>query len=418
MAETQGQWRATYAPGRWLLLSGPTSLVVLEPPPDHVSELIGDLWESVVASESLPDLAARLAAAGFDAMPSLAAFFWTADGMRSLVRGTVTVRDAATGDRIADGHGVQTWSEVGLGEVEMVRIEFADEQPASGLQFPLVVGTVQASSVVLDASEAAQLRSSQGTGSTEPSATTKVLALAPPDAAAADEPATERDVPAEDSGPATERIAMTEELDLTAKTRGPASSPTPPTPPTVAGPGAPPAPAAELGDTPTALMPAITEGGSATPSAVIMGLVCPQGHSNPPDAGTCRVCGDAIRPQPARPVPRPILGQLRVTDGTVVAVDRPVVIGRAPSEDAAPGSLPRLLTVASPNHDISRTHLQVAPDGWTLLATDLRSTNGTVVVWPGGGGRGMLRPDQPTPIPLGTRLELGDGIAVVVEQAG
>ena len=32
MTATLGRWRATYTPGEWVVLSGPTSLVVLEPP--------------------------------------------------------------------------------------------------------------------------------------------------------------------------------------------------------------------------------------------------------------------------------------------------------------------------------------------------------------------------------------------------
>ena len=32
MAEVLGRWRATYTPGDWVVLSGPTSLVLLEPP--------------------------------------------------------------------------------------------------------------------------------------------------------------------------------------------------------------------------------------------------------------------------------------------------------------------------------------------------------------------------------------------------
>lgn len=29
MSEQIGQWRASYAPGKWIVLSGPTSLVIM-----------------------------------------------------------------------------------------------------------------------------------------------------------------------------------------------------------------------------------------------------------------------------------------------------------------------------------------------------------------------------------------------------
>ncbi|MFP5282225.1 MAG: FHA domain-containing protein, partial [Actinomycetes bacterium] len=175
---------------------------------------------------------------------------------------------------------------------------------------------------------------------------------------------------------------------------------------------------ADVADEPTAVMPAVTPAGAAPPSSVIMGVLCPQGHSSAPDTRRCRVCGRAVEPQAPRPVPRPSLARLRTSDGALVEVDRPVVIGRAPSEEHAGGALPRLLTVASPHHDISRSHLLVAPDGWTLVATDLRSTNGTLIVWPETGSRKPLEPNEPTPIPLGARLDLGDGITVTVEGLG
>ena len=74
----------------------------------------------------MTDLAARLATYGIDPLPSLAAFFWTADGMRSLVRGE---RVGARGGQrrvVAQGEGIQTWSEVGLGEVRQVLVDTPD----------------------------------------------------------------------------------------------------------------------------------------------------------------------------------------------------------------------------------------------------------------------------------------------------
>ena len=44
MAAVLGRWRASYTPGDWLVLSGPTSLVLLEPPTHERAALSNTLW--------------------------------------------------------------------------------------------------------------------------------------------------------------------------------------------------------------------------------------------------------------------------------------------------------------------------------------------------------------------------------------
>jgi pSer/pThr/pTyr-binding forkhead associated (FHA) protein len=73
------------------------------------------------------------------------------------------------------------------------------------------------------------------------------------------------------------------------------------------------------------------------------------------------------------------------------------------------------MTVPSPGHDISRTHLEVLPDGWQVVVTDLHSTNGTTLIGPGGVGREQLMPGTPQPVELGSVIELGDGISVLID---
>ena len=43
MAATLGQWRATYTPGEWFALAGPTSVVLLEPPGADPSTVVSSL---------------------------------------------------------------------------------------------------------------------------------------------------------------------------------------------------------------------------------------------------------------------------------------------------------------------------------------------------------------------------------------
>jgi hypothetical protein len=114
-------------------------------------------------------------------------------------------------------------------------------------------------------------------------------------------------------------------------------------------------------------------------------------------------------------VAQPVLALLRASDGAEVAVDRTVLVGRAPAQSVGTGA--RLLTVPSPGQDISRTHLQVTPDGWRVLVTDLHSTNGTLLLAPGSGERRLLTPGEPVAVELGSVLELADGVSVLVDVA-
>lgn len=84
---------------------------------------------------------------------------------------------------------------------------------------------------------------------------------------------------------------------------------------------------------------------------------------------------------------RPV-ARLAFSSGETVDVDRVVVVGRAPeARRFSSTEQPRLVTVPSPQHEISGTHLEIRPgsgaDHGSAVVTDLGSTNGTVVVQPG-----------------------------------
>ncbi len=117
-------------------------------------------------------------------------------------------------------------------------------------------------------------------------------------------------------------------------------------------------------------------------------------------------------------LPPTAVARLRAPDGSTVDLDRPVLIGRAPSDAGFENSQPHLLTVLSPNQDISRTHVLVAPEGELIVVTDLHSTNGTTVVRPGPGvEREALPSGQSVAVEVGTVLELGDEVAILVDGA-
>ena len=144
---------------------------------------------------------------------------------------------------------------------------------------------------------------------------------------------------------------------------------------------------------------------------VVPALLCPSGHVNPPSGATCRRCGLPLPHDPV-PVPRPVLGVLRLSLGDVIALDRGVLMGRNPRTDFAGTDgeeRPHVVKLPSADGDISRTHLRVTLDGWHVLVTDLNSTNGTLVALPGRDPQ-QLRPGEPVPIQPGTVVTLADGI--------
>lgn len=385
MSGELGRWRATYTPGPWLLLCGPAAAVVLEPADATWSDLVETLWDEVVQAESLADLAARLAWYRIDSMPSFAAFFWGPDGMRSLVRGTVRVVDADSNDVVATGEGVQTWVETGLGDLRQVRVELPAERPADVFPLPLVVGAVGVSAVFLDATDEASLSSPQQPDAQQPDASETEEA----------EEATEDPQP----GPATEEPLPVDAPEPTARTEHENADTRLMS-------------AAELALTdPTGQEPVAPDG---QPEGTVQAVFCAWGHPNPPGPERCRVCDALIATQQPRLVPAPALAVLRASNGQTVEVVGSVLVGRAPARDRARTPDPALLTVTSPSHDISRTHLEVFAAGWDVGVTDLHSTNGTVLVAPDGTIRTM-DPGETAWVGLGTSLDLADGISVLID---
>jgi hypothetical protein len=137
--------------------------------------------------------------------------------------------------------------------------------------------------------------------------------------------------------------------------------------------------------------------------------LCPNAHPNPPSSTTCRICGANVAKQDSVIVPRPVLGVLRFSTGDVISLDRGVVMGRNPSTEYEGDERPHVVKLPSGDGEVSRTHLMVTIDGWHVLVTDLKSTNGTLVELPGQPPE-RLRAGEALPIQPGTRVTLADGI--------
>jgi hypothetical protein len=148
----------------------------------------------------------------------------------------------------------------------------------------------------------------------------------------------------------------------------------------------------------------------------ILGVLCPQGHANPPHSSHCRVCRGELPHQEPRQLPRPALGVLKLSTGDAVTLDRGVLMGRSPkvSDDVPPGDRPHLLRLPSPENDLSRNHVEVVLDGWLVLIRDLGSTNGTTVTLPGTSPVRLNPRDQQVLEP-GTEVSLADVVSFTYE---
>jgi hypothetical protein len=108
-------------------------------------------------------------------------------------------------------------------------------------------------------------------------------------------------------------------------------------------------------------------------------------------------------PEPRRPY------RLKMADGVVVNLDLTVYLGRRPSVPrVASDRRVRLVAVPSEAKEVSATHLELRLTGDAVVATDMRSTNGSRVIVPGSKPRTLLRGESAVVTP-GTLIDLGDG---------
>ena len=197
-------------------------------------------------------------------------------------------------------------------------------------------------------------------------------------------------------------------------------APGPPAPPPIQVLPPPPAPVSPPppGNRPAAPAPPPPDLEPPSPHATggdearVLAAHCRGGHPNPPDRPQCRVCGRAVDGEPVE-IPQPPLGRMVDSSGGSTALTGPVIVGRSPRAPRIRGSQdPELVTLAGPH--ISTNHLALRVDGWTLVARDLGSTNGS-----------FLRRGDAEPVRLGARevpvsqddvIDLGHGVFLRFEE--
>lgn len=148
---------------------------------------------------------------------------------------------------------------------------------------------------------------------------------------------------------------------------------------------------------------------------MVLARVCPQGHANPPTSAACAYCNQAL-PGDGVQVRRPRLGRVRLSTGELIDLDQSLIIGRQPSVSRVQGAvMPRLIQVASPGGDISRSHVEVRLEGWHVMLCDLKATNGTVLLREGQAPRRLAQGEMAIVFD-GDIAELGDGIQLRFEE--
>ena len=150
----------------------------------------------------------------------------------------------------------------------------------------------------------------------------------------------------------------------------------------------------------------------------VPGRRCPSGHPNPPTRATCQRCGDLVDlATPIVDVPQPVLAELVSDDGTTMPIRGPIIVGRNPDPAAAGLDDDAERLVLPERAGVSRTHVVVSADGWTITATDCGSRRGTELARPGADAV-RLEPWTSHEVQVGDELYLGGPTSIRVADAG
>jgi pSer/pThr/pTyr-binding forkhead associated (FHA) protein len=104
----------------------------------------------------------------------------------------------------------------------------------------------------------------------------------------------------------------------------------------------------------------------------------------------------------------------RIGRQDAVSLEAVTFIGRQPS---APrifnAGIPQFVQVPSRRYEVSATHVELRQLGATVVVTDMRSTNGTIVAVPGQTPR-TLRQGESAVVTPGTLVDIGDNNVIEI----
>lgn len=393
MSDVHAPTTRSFRPGDWFAVLGERTTVILPP---SEKPRIGALWEMVDAGAGFDEVLDTLIADGLRSLPGFVLVGSEGDTTRVVVRGDARARFVSDGEEVhLDGTTASTWVERSLPGVTSLSVEVAEEGGDADLC--LAHGLVRISRLDQPprATTTSDPREPATTVAEEPEP-----AVEPP---AVDEEATQAvpflvDVPDEpeaQSGATPDQASYDDDPTVEPPIWAPQAAP-PPAPPF--GPPStppPPVPPAEASD-----HDGMTRAGDWDPGQFARQQ--PGIPGQPPAPSVT-----------ARPVAR-----LVFSSGETVDVDRAVLVGRAPEARRFTSTeQPRLVTVPSPNQEVSSTHLEIRPgsgaDHGSAVVTDMGSTNGTVVVQPGLPPED-LQPGIAVQLIPGAVVDLGDGVSISV----
>ena len=359
-----------YRPGSWQVVVESSGMIAV--PGETSRERLARLAEMLrTGVPGLTEVIDVLAEGSITALGSFAVALTGADGVRFAVRGPVSVHIVGVEDgRVVSGADVTTWSERFVVDPRGYEV-LLDERP-SPTEYPIRSGIVLAGAVRAgETADAAPEAPTTPVDQQQPVEQQPVVAEPP-----AEEPV-DRALPAPE-----EPVDDTVSDDL-AMTQNDA-----------------------LGDHDGATI-SVAEARRLREAATAPDL----SFAPAPPAAT----EAPTEVLPAVDVPAAPGGRIRLSTGEVVELDRTVIIGRRPRSTRASGTtMPHLIAVESPQQDISRSHLEIRPEGDSVVVIDLHTTNGSTLHRPGTEPM-RLHPGEQTLVLDGDTVDLGDGVIVGFE---
>ena len=354
---------ARFAAGDWYAVVGDQVTVLL---PGSQRGRVAGLWDLADSGAGADAILDALLAGGLSTLDHFALVAHDDDRTRLLVRGAPSAVVRATeGDEVVSAAPGTAWAERLVTGVSSVRVTLTGDATAEHLLAP---GLARVSVVEF--------------GTPVPAAEPEPEPIVVPDPTSEPEPDPE---PEPEPEPAAVAEAAPEPpADAPLHFGEPADDPTP------------------TGETPV-----VADEWSDRDGQTQIGAPVPD-FDRPP------IPGQEVAPEV---VSRPVAA-LVFSTGDVIAVDRTVLVGRAPeARRFASHDQPHVVTVPSPHQEISSTHLEIRPgagaDHGSAIATDLGSTNGTVLALPGLDAE-ELKPGIAVSLVPGAVLDLGDGVTIQV----
>lgn len=371
-----------YVPGSWVAVAGEHTWLLLAVAPE--SDLVERCWELVRADARLDEVLAAIIHEGLRAVNGFALIRLAADEKRVVVRGEACLQvvDVSGDAEEISAAGVGTWVDRNLGDVAGFRVAAGP----GGSALPLRGGVVLANELAVElASDVVMVEHTSVVQHEEPVELTIVREEPPPRMVQATgviqsfdwAPQVTAPAPAQHHEPVTETVLRT----------------------------------TTLSPNDTRMLQGSRTGGPR----LVRAKQCPAGHLSADYSTHCRVCGVALPEQNAAMLPAPVLGQLRLSNGDTISLDRNVVMGRDPSGDR--GNVNLVQVGRDSDTEISRTHVEVRLENWDVLVRDLGSTNGTTVARPGCPPEKLAAHIDDILYP-GTRIMLGDQFYFTFEVTG